>query len=125
MNDAFAGWWLARGVVVRRLVKFVLGLLAIIGMLLFVSFNMTGKGSAASGTKMILTIGQPEPWLVWERITANGLAVSTNGASTTMSMTANSGVHIFSSSFVAGVIALYSIGVLRRASRVEKQNRNS
>lgn len=125
MNSAFAGWWLARGVFVRRLIKLVLALLAFIGVLLFVSFNMTANGSRASGTKMIVTIGQPTPWLVWERITAAGVVTNADGSSTTLSMRAESGVHILTTSFGAGMLAIYSLVLLGRIAGVEKQRRGA
>lgn len=119
MKTRFDAWWLARGAMARKAMKLVLGLVAVIGVLLFFSFNMSASGKAGSGTKQIVTIGQPGPWLVWERITASGLTAVTNEAGVTMGMTAKSGVKVFSSSFVAGVIAFYSMVLLGRIRRIE------
>lgn len=121
MNAKFDAWWLARGAMARRMLKFVLGFVAVVGLLLFASFNMSASGKAGSGTKQIVTIGQPGPWLVCERITASGLTAVTNEAVVTMGMTAKSGVKVFSSSFVAGVLAFYSMVLLGRIRRIEKQ----
>ena len=122
MNRKFDTWWLARGALSRKAMKLLLGLVAVIGVLLFFSFKTSASGKAGSGTKQIVTIGQPGPWLVWERITASALTAVSNEAGVAMGMTAKSGVKVLSSSFVAGALAFYSMVLLGRIGRIEKQN---
>lgn len=119
MNARFQDWWLARGAVARKLVKLVLSLVVIIGAMLFLSFNMHGEGSKEEGLKTRITIGQPGPWIVYEKIDAMGVA--TNGSMSGMST--ESYVNILSPSFVAGALAIYSLNLLSRIGRIEKKER--
>lgn len=119
MSARFQDWWLARGAVARNLVKLVLSLVVIIGAMLFLSFNLHGEGSAKKGLKTRITIGQPGPWIVYEKIDA--LGVVTNGSMS--GMRAESYVNILSPSFVAGALAIYSISLLTRIGRIEKNER--
>lgn len=116
MNGRAAAWWLARGAPARRAMKFVLGAVAVLGMLLFVSFSMSAHRDISSGTKMRVTVGRPHPWLVLEKLGPAG----TNAVSSATQRRAESSVNILSSSFAAGMLATYSIILLRRIGRTER-----
>jgi hypothetical protein len=96
--------------------KFVLGCVAVIGLLLFVSFNMRGEGRAGTGNKLRITVGQPHPWLVLETFSPAG----TNVVLSATPQRAESSVNILSSSFAAGLLALYSMMFLHRIGRMER-----
>lgn len=116
MNARFLDWWLARGTVTRKLMKFALSIAAIVGALLFLSFNMHGEGSVEKGSKLRITVGQPHPWLVLEKFSPTG----TNVVFSATQQRAESSVRIFTSSFAAGMLAPYSMVLLRRIGRIER-----
>ncbi len=120
MNGTFQNWWLARSAVPRKAMKCVLGCVAVVGLLLFVSFNLRGSGEADKGLKTRITVGQPHPWLVLEQFTPSAMSGVTNSPDMTKGLTANSSVTVLSSSFIAGMLSLYSMILLSRIGRIEK-----
>ena len=123
MSAKFQNWWLARGTATRKLVKFALSLVVIVGALLFLSFNLHGEGSAEKGLKTRITVGQPTPWIQIEKIGPPGVTTNAVGQVTCASQSATSYVSIFTSSFAAGLLAIYSLDLLFRIRRIEKKER--
>lgn len=116
MSTRFQDWWLARGPFARKAMKLLLGCVAVIGLLLFFSFNMRGEGSVAQGNKLRITVGQPTPWMVLGKFTTSG----TNVMHSATQHRAESSVSIFTSSFAAGMLAIYSMVLLSRIGRAER-----
>ncbi len=123
MNGWFQNWWLARGTSARGLGKILLAVIAVVGLLLFTSFNLHGESSVAKGSKTRITVGQPGPWLVWEKLGAPGMTTNAVGRVTSTSQRAESYVSVFTFSFAAGMLAIYSLSLLSRVSRIEKKER--
>lgn len=116
MKQRFEAWWLARGPLARKAMKLILGCIVIIGLLLFLSFNMRGEGSVAHGDKLRITFGQPTPWMVLEKFTEG-----TNLVPAATQRRAESSVNILTTSFAAGLLSIYSISLLRRIAIIERQ----
>ena len=123
MNGWFQNWWLGRGAFVRLLAKISLAAIAVIGLLLFCSFNLHGERSVEKGMKTRITVGQPGPWLVWEKLGTPGVSTNATGGTVTTSQRAESYVSVFTSSFAAGLLAICSLSPLSHISRIERKER--
>ena len=108
----FETWWLAQSRGVRMALAALLAAACIACAILFLHYDLRSEHSAALD-RTEFTIGKPDAWLRW-----NKTGMHDPG---TFGFTRESGIHLFTLSFGAGVIAYACAVLLVRIGRCGKR----
>ena len=119
--------WLSLPVLVRKIIKVLLTLLALYCAFLFFSFRFHSEGKGGSAERhehTTFAIGTPEPWFHWEKTTEQTASETKSGSSMHSSLGFNmhtsSGFNLFTRSFGAGIPCLLIASFLGRIRSCEK-----
>ena len=105
-------WWLARSAGARKMLTALLTVACITCAFLFLSYDLHSEHSAALD-RTEFTIGKPDAWLLWRKTEKRGTG--------TFGFTRESGLHVFTLSFGAGVLAYAFAVALVRIARLSRR----